>query len=203
MLENVFYINLEHRTDRRTQVETELNTLGWKYERFNAIKLANGRIGCSVSHLKILKLAKKRRLPYVVVIEDDIEFKKPDKYNSMLRKFLDSNIEYDVLLLAGNLRPPIKQINSHVLQIFHSWTTTGYIVKSEYYDVLINNIHEGIQLLMREPDKHHLYAIDCYWMRLQKKDKWMILYPRTNTQRPTYSDIEGKEINYDRLMLDS
>jgi len=202
MLEHVFYINLEYRTDRRIQVESELNTLGWKYERFNAIKLANGRIGCSMSHLKVLNLAKERKLPYVVVVEDDIEFKKPDKYNSMLRKFLDSNIEYDVLLLAGNLRPPIKQLNSDVLQIFHSWTTTGYIVKSDYYDTLIQNIHEGIQLLMRQPEKHNLYAIDSYWMRLQKKDKWMILYPRTITQRPTYSDIEKREINYDKLMLD-
>jgi hypothetical protein len=55
---------------------------------------------------------------------------------------------------------------------------------------------------MRQPDKHNLYAIDSYWMRLQKKDKWMILYPRTITQRPTYSDIEKREINYDKLMLD-
>ena len=202
MLENVFYINLEHRKDRRVQVEYELDKLGWKYERFNAIQLKNGRIGCSMSHLKVINIAKERKLPYVVIVEDDIEFKKPDEYNKRIDLFLRSNIEYDVLLLAGNLRPPIKQINDFVLQVYHSWTTTGYIIKSSYYDTLIQNIHEGIQHLMREPDKHTLYAIDSYWMRLQKKDKWMILYPRTVTQRPTYSDIEKREINYDKLMLD-
>jgi GR25 family glycosyltransferase involved in LPS biosynthesis len=202
MLENVFYINLEHRTDRRTQVEEELNTLGWKYERFNAIKLPNGRVGCSMSHLKLIKHAKERNLPYIVVVEDDIQFKNHKLYNKMLDQFLKDEIEYDMLLLAGNLRPPVKRINDYTFQIFHSWTTTGYIVKSAYYDTLIQNIHEGIQHLMRQPEKHTLYAIDSYWMRLQKRDKWMILYPRTVTQRPTYSDIEKREINYDKLMLD-
>ena len=55
MIENVFYINLETRKDRKKQVEQELNALGWKYERFNAIRHTNGRIGCSMSHLKYSK----------------------------------------------------------------------------------------------------------------------------------------------------
>ena len=39
MIENVYYINLENRSDRKTSsVENELNSLGWKYQRFNAIK---------------------------------------------------------------------------------------------------------------------------------------------------------------------
>ena len=54
ILENVFYINLEERIDRKTHVENELNSLGWIYERFNAIKAKSGRIGCSMSHLKLL-----------------------------------------------------------------------------------------------------------------------------------------------------
>ena len=58
-MKNVFYINLKHRTDRKKSVENELNTLGWKYERFEAIKLVNGRVGCSMSHLKLLEKAKR------------------------------------------------------------------------------------------------------------------------------------------------
>ena len=30
MLENVYYINLEERTERKEQVESELNDMGWK-----------------------------------------------------------------------------------------------------------------------------------------------------------------------------
>ena len=58
MLENVFYINLAHRLDRKRQIEQELNELQWKYNRFNAVKLNDGRTGCSMSHLTLLKRQK-------------------------------------------------------------------------------------------------------------------------------------------------
>lgn len=58
-IKHAFYINLDHRTDRKEHVEKELNTIGIKAERFNAIKMENGAIGCSMSHLKLLQDALK------------------------------------------------------------------------------------------------------------------------------------------------
>ena len=53
-VQNIFYINLESRTDRKEHIEAQLKTVGFTtFERFNAIKLPsnNGRIGCSLSHI--------------------------------------------------------------------------------------------------------------------------------------------------------
>ena len=72
MLNNVFYINLDHREDRKKNIENELNELMWDYQRFNAIKLKDGRIGCSMSHLTLLKKAKQEKLDYIVIIVDAI-----------------------------------------------------------------------------------------------------------------------------------
>ena len=47
-----------------------------------------------------------------------------------------------------------------------------------------------------------MYAIDVHWMQLQRKDNWYILYPRTISQLPDYSDIEKKTVNYNHVMLD-
>jgi glycosyl transferase family 25 len=203
IINNVYYINLEERIDRRILVEQELKNLGWKYERFNAIKLKNPRVGCSMSHLKLLEKAKKEDLDYIVIIEDDIMFTKTEFFNTNLKKFMESNIDFDVLLLAGNLRPPVFKINDYLLKITKAWTTTGYIVKKHYYDKLINNIKEGIKNLMAKPDEHGLYAIDSYWQRLQATDNWYIIYPRTVTQRPNFSTIENRYTDYNHLMLDS
>ena len=85
ILENVYYINLEERTDRKTHVEKELTELGWNFQRFNAVKAKSGRIGCSMSHLKLLMKAKKENLPYIVIVEDDIQFTNKQKFNSLLR----------------------------------------------------------------------------------------------------------------------
>jgi hypothetical protein len=74
------------------------------------------------------------------------------------------------------------------------------MVKNHYYDTLIDNIRQGIKLLLQYPEKHIDYAIDKYWLSLQKKDKWYMIYPLTVTQRSGYSDIEKKEVDYERIM---
>lgn len=204
MLKNIFYINLEHRTDRKAHVESELAKMGWTdYTRFNAIKLHDGRVGCSMSHLKILKMAREMDLDYVTIIEDDIEFTNPEKYKLMLKAFFKKNLDYDVFLLAGNIRKPITKVDGFAYRVQKSFTTTGYVVKKHYYDKLITNIENGIAQLLKYPDKHGHFAIDTYWMNLQKVDIWLILIPRTVTQYTDYSDIEEKDVNYSRLMLDN
>ena len=206
VLENVYYINLEERKDRKELVESELTRMKWKYKRFNAIRLEDGRAGCSMSHLKLLEMARAENLEYIVIVEDDIQFTNPEKYNFMLsefKRFMTANKEdYDVLLLAGNLRPPFRRVNDLIYRISKSWTTTGYIVKRHYYDSLIQNIKEGINLLMNNPSINGQYEIDSYWQQLQAKDTWYILAPRTVTQRPNFSTIENRYTDYNDLMLD-
>lgn len=203
MLDNIYYINLEHRTDRKKHVEKQLNNIGWKnYTRFNAIKCKDGRVGCSMSHLKILKDAKEKNLDYVVIIEDDIVFNNPQLFNNMLKIFIEKNIDYDVLLLAGNIRAHTIPIDSFIHRTKRSCTTTGYIVKNHYYDTLIQNIQSGIKNLLFKPNHHELYAIDTNWFKLQEKDNWLILRPRTVSQLSDYSDIEKCYVSYNHLMLD-
>ena len=202
-LENIFYINLEKRSDRKDHVEKELKKIGWNnYTIFNAIKNKNGKLGCSLSHLKIIQDAKKNNLPYVVIIEDDIKFTNPELFQKMLKIFLDEKIDYDVYLIAGNLRGRSYRIRESILKVEKSFTTTGYIVNSHYYDKMIENISEGIKNLIKEPNNGY-FAIDTYLMKLQEKDNWYISYPRTVTQNPDYSDIENKNVNYNNYMLDT
>ena len=76
-LTNVFYINLESRPDRKEHIEGQLKTVGFpNVERFNAIKMPNGdgRIGCSLSHIKCLEIAKERGYSHVLICEDDTLF---------------------------------------------------------------------------------------------------------------------------------
>lgn len=58
-IKHCLYINLESRKDRREHIDQELKSIGINGIRFNAVKLQNGRIGCSMSHLKCLQIAKK------------------------------------------------------------------------------------------------------------------------------------------------
>jgi hypothetical protein len=110
--------------------------------------------------------------------------------------------DFDVLLIAGNNVPPYIPIDESCVKISKCQTTTGYLVQGHYYDTLIQNYREGIQNLIKYPDKHKFFAIDKYWFKLQEKDKWYLIVPLTVIQREDYSDIEKKNTNYGHLMLD-
>ena len=204
---HVLYINLECRPDRKKHVENQLQAIGLSkqvYQRFPAIALENGRFGCSISHITCLEIAKNNNWEHVLIVEDDIEFLDPELLKKQLNTFLDSSLtsEFDVLLFAGNVVPPYKKINDSCVKVERCQTTTGYLVKRHYYNTLITNIREGLNLLMKNPEKHVMYAIDKWWFQLQGKDNWYLIVPLTVTQREDYSDIEKKRTNYTRLMTD-
>ena len=201
-IKHAFYINLDHRTDRKSHIEEQLYLAGINAERFNAVKMDNGAIGCSMSHLKILQQAIKEGWPHVAIIEDDTLFLDPGLFVTQLNKFLKTHDTWDVVLLAGNNIPPFQIIDDTCVRVSHCQTTTAYIVNRHYMETLANNIKEGIQRLMKEPEKHILYAIDKYWLQLQKKNSWFLITPLTVVQREDYSDIEKRVTKYGRMMTD-
>ena len=157
---NVMYINLERRTDRKISVIHELKKINVEDPLyFKAIELENGALGCSMSHLKCIETAKKNNFDYVFVCEDDIEFLDPQLFLTQLDTFLKSTINWDVVLVAGNNMIPYLPVNDNCIKIMNCQTTTGYIVKNNYYDKLITNFKTGIQKLIKEPT-NNLYKID-------------------------------------------
>lgn len=201
-IKHAFYINLISRPDRKQHVENQLNSIGIKAERFNAIKMDSGAIGCSMSHLKIIETAKANDWEHVLIVEDDILFTDPNLFMKQFNKFLSNIKDFDVVLIAGNNIPPCIQFSDYCVKVKHCQTTTGYLVQKHYYDTLIANYKEGILQLMREPEKHSLYAIDKYWFNLQAIHRWFLITPLTVTQRADYSDIEKRPIDYTSVMLD-
>ena len=118
---HVVYINLTSRTDRNERVQSELKKIGVDNpERFNAIKLEDGALGCSMSHLKCIELAKKNNYEYVFVCEDDIEFLNPELFLTQLKNFLTSNIAWDTILVAGNNMLPYLPVNDTCIKILKS-----------------------------------------------------------------------------------
>lgn len=205
VLENTYYINLDHRTDRKDRVIAELTKIGIKGPtRFPAIKTTSGAIGCSMSHIKCIELAIKHNYPHIFICEDDICFTDPASLLNSLNLFQNnvSNHEWDVILVAGNNCPPYSRVGDYAIRVTNCQTATGYIVNNHYYNKLLSNFKEGVSQLVREPDNKRNYACDMYWKRLQQSDRWFMLTPPTVIQYADYSNIENKEVSYGHLMLD-
>lgn len=203
ILENTHFINLEHRIDRLQHVKTELQKIGVSGTSFNAIKTSSGAIGCSMSHLKCIETARQNEAPFVFVCEDDIQFLDAPLFLQQLDKFCENvKLDWDVLIVSGNICPPYQAIGDYCVRLVNCQTTTGYIVQRHYYDTIIANIKEGIKLLLSNPANKREFAIDIYWKRLQATGRWYMITPPTVVQMEGFSDVEGRNTNYKNLMTD-
>ena len=201
-IKHAFYINLASRPDRKQHVEEQLKIIGINAIRFNAIKLQNGALGCSMSHLKCLETAKQNNWSHLLIVEDDIKFLDPELFKSQLNKFFTNHSGWDVVLIGGNNVQPYQKIDDTCVKVSSCQTTTGYLVNGHYFDTLIENFRTGIKKLIENPESPVLYAIDKYWFNLQKIHNWFLIIPLTVTQREDYSDIEKRATNYTHVMTD-
>jgi GR25 family glycosyltransferase involved in LPS biosynthesis len=206
LFKHTFFINLEERKDRLENIESHLCMMGIKGERINAVKSKQGAIGCTLSHIRAIETAKERNYEYVCIMEDDIDFTNPELFKQQLKRFSENiEINWDILLLGANVVHPYQTVGDYCARVYNAQTTTGYIVKKEMYDILLENFKESAKLQMHNPvtqNTYNPYAIDMHWKKLQYQYYWYIITPLTVTQYENYSDIEGKERNYNHLMLD-
>lgn len=202
-IQHAFYINLEHRTDRLQEIELELFVMGINARRFNAISNKNGAIGCTMSHLKLLNDAIKNNYSHLLILEDDIQFLNPELFKTNFNRFLELHQNnWDVIIFSGNNVPPYIPVDDTCIRVTRCQTTTGYLVNGHYLKTLRDNIKEGLEKLIKNPQNHYFFAIDKYWFHLQQLDNWYLIIPTTVVQREGYSDIEKRNTNYQHVMLD-
>ena len=187
-IDKIIYINLSKRTDRREEIENELNKFNLDYERFNAIPTPEfGIYGCGLSHLAVLKLAKERNYKNILIFEDDFEFiVSKDIFEENLKTFFESTIDFNVCMLSYDLKEYLP-IEGNVNKVLFAQTASGYIVNSNYYDKLIA-LYEWCLPLLISPRQHWLYANDIAWREYQKKDNWYCFKTRIGKQRAGFSD---------------
>lgn len=181
------YINLDRRVDRRQQFEAECTRMGLEVERFPAVEHAVPAIGCTRSHLEVLKLARARGYPSVIVFEDDFDFHIPRAELDMILAALPE--DYDVVMLDYYINASTPYSDAFV-RIQDAQAASCYIVHARFYDALIANLEEAVRLYEANPHCHWLYIGDQYWKHLQPHSHWYASLRRAGRQRPGYSDLK-------------
>jgi glycosyl transferase family 25 len=188
-----FYINLDSRIDRKEQFEEECKKMNLEIERFSAIKHEIGAIGCSESHLSILKKARDSKLDHVTIFEDDFQFLiSREEYDQIISNL---PINYDVVMLSYNLRKT-ESYNDMFGKVIEVQTASGYIVHSRFYDILISNWEEALNLFKQYPFEYGKYELDQYWKSLQPSSNWYYSLKRVGKQRPSFSNLENCNVDY-------
>jgi glycosyl transferase family 25 len=163
-----YVINLPQRTDRRREIEQELNHAGMpftpgKVELFAAIRpdspgpfASIGYRGVFLSHLTVLKQAQAKGLKNVLVMEDDLQLRKDFKqYEPMiLEELLAQN--WDIVHFGYCCDEPSKaeKVSLPILQPFSGEIigTQFYAVNGKAFDLLINFFEAVLQRPAGHPD---------------------------------------------------
>jgi glycosyl transferase family 25 len=197
-IDHIYYINLDHRTDRREEIENELARMGLTAERYPACYVPSfGSVGCGKSHIAVLKDAIEKGYRNVLIFEDDFMF-------TVSKEELESNLEnlfalkegFDVCMVSYNLNSGEPSKYDFLTKVNEAQTTAGFLVNGHYYTTLLEAFEHGTAEL-EKTGRHWDYAVDQIWKPLQARDNWYCFTPRFGKQRDGYSDISECICSYD------
>ncbi len=194
---STFVINLEHRVDRRTDMQRELLGIGWEATFFPAIRPSSAREftsagarGCFLSHLAVLKQAKALGVERLVILEDDVTFVRDfsRRWQSVLHKLdtTDWSVFYPGHALNGMspglslLQPEVSVLCAHFMMINNH---------------AISAIAEGLEAILKRPAGHPLGGpmhVDGAYSTIRAQNPRLQTYalsPVLGYQRPSRTDI--------------
>ena len=161
--------------------------MGLSGERFAGIAATPGIVGCGLSHLAVLRLARDRGLKNVLILEDDFQFVvSKEQFWTRVGDFFERGIPYDVLMLSYSIQAS-QPIDDLIMRIEEADTASAYIVNACFYDALIELYEEAMPQLAAT-GKHWIWANDQIWKRLQPTSRWFATTLRLGKQRASYSD---------------
>ena len=182
----VFVINLDDRRDRWTEIEKTCRAANVAPVRIPAVKTSPGWHGSGLSHLKCIRAAKERNLPWVLILEDDATFtpEAMDRFRGLL-DYLWDNLGQWERFNGGPTFPP-----DPVLRIL---SRTPPLIYANGYCVHFYLVHSGAYDTILEWDPARDPVIDVFLMNLESKFRTVFnsvaTVPHISLQATSRSDI--------------
>ncbi len=205
-IDKIIYINLDHRTDRRKEIEEEFEKYNFpldKIIRFSAYRDQNGALGCTRSHYNVIKFAREQNYKNVLILEDDFQMVvSKEELDKSLNYFFNLQFEkpWDVLMLAYNIGEPHSVVENYkddkvIGRVRFAQSASAYLVNGSYLETLEKHMGEGLHLF-EQTGAFYIFMNDVYWQHLQRRDEWFYFLNRISIQRESFSDLNNQKVNY-------
>lgn len=215
-----FLINLDERTDRLEESLSELNNLNIRgVQRFSAIKITEdsdeGWInrGCTQSHLNLFEKQIENKWEKMIVFEDDFFI---DVTHPEIKELTDEIIESinkqdcDLLMLGSVLLSDSEFVSDRLIKPTNMVQATTYVSSLKFAKFIKSHFN-----YLNKKSIVYGEAIDSYFSYLSTKKHWgmntdaegiqellnhdlkiLFLSPILFSQRPSFSNIMGYNVNY-------
>jgi len=129
MIVNV--INLEHRTLRMEQFHQQSLEQGFEYKRWEGIVFPHDRKrGVYAAHSQIVRDAKEKKLPCVLIAEDDCRFMDIGAFKYFIDNIPSDYDLYQSMIYVGDI------IDNRIVDLFSGMTM--YMVHERFYDFFLS-----------------------------------------------------------------
>jgi hypothetical protein len=197
--DKIFYINLDHREDRRDHMFGVFSRLGIldRVIRVPGIVADPPILGCGLAHLQCIREGIFAKAKNIFVFEDDVML---DGYDhSIFQAAIDDMVHYpewDMIYLGGDSRKPLERVTDNLNRCWFS-LAHSYGVSSNGMEKINSQLSKSLEKI--KPGKkgwrrfnryHHDH---WYWQNLET----FCTSPLMTKQIDSYSDIERKERSTD------
>jgi len=203
----IYYINLDHRTDRNGEFLKQMEMLDFPEDKIVRIpgiyKKGQGSLGCSMSHVKTLETFVNSGHKNCIIFEDDFDFSvDKEQIEKSIEQLFENKPDFDVCMLAcwdQEVKPV--EGNDFIKKVYRGLTTSGFIVNQKFAPTLLKNFKDGCEILTQKfkdgngkYNTEYKYEVDEYWVQLQPDNNFYLFNPKLGKQRENdYSDVREME----------
>ena len=195
-VDDIYCINLDDRKDRWDHAKQQFQINDLSVERVSGIKGSNmnlefppeikeGAVGCALSQLFALKLAKQNKLNSFLLFEDDVEFDENinKKFNEVYHEIPD---DWDMIYLGGQHfhGMNLQKITENIYKCEYTLCAHSVIFKHTVFDRFIDKLVD----ITKPCDVHYAEA--------HKEINAYVIIPHLTWQKNSYSDIERGNVDY-------
>jgi len=181
-------INLDRRPDRWKKMEVgfarhgitsvvrQAAVDGLKVSIPSTWSYTPGAYGCLQSHLEVLREARKKEWPNILIFEDDCVF--DQEFNQKFADYIKQvPSDWDMLLLGGGHHEKPDKVSDNLVKSRGTYFTHAYALDQGIYDALIELWEQGQRF------------VDQYTVQLQKTRNCYCFVPNLVWQERIDSDI--------------
>jgi len=213
--DQIYVINLDHRTDRLKEVNSLLKKYNINFKRQSGVFLKEkypdvlnnttntsslGHLGCVLSHVNCCVDALNNNYDKILVLEDDINFI-PEHINSInYDKLFEevNNVDWGLFYLGGTYNDKLHKVSTHLDR------PTGSVLGTQsvgYSKTVIDKIGKKIpsdpEYYIKNNRLARVLPIDVIYSRSFARMRCIAVNPIVCVQNTSISDIVPKELMVD------
>jgi hypothetical protein len=200
---DIFVLNCKHRTDRKKKFKEhaskkKLRRYKWFTSTYIKSKPEKGKL---ITHVQAIKMAKRRKLNSVLILEDDALILTPQLLIPQTPKI------WDILYLGGNVQKLFDDPETNRSTMWKRvacLTSHAYVMNCRMFDTFLKEAYKLRQTGESDSNNFSFDKWFCQTLHLddtgdQPIHKVYMVTPEYVIQRDGFSDVKGKRVTYNQI----